>query len=222
MNTRQFAVSEKMWYSGRAVMMVSSPWRTLSPIQALAWSMLAIMFSWVSMAPLATPVVPPVYCRNATSAWPRSSLGGLCFAPLSRASGKRMARGSENGGTAFLTCLSTKLIKAPFGKPSRSPIPVVTTCSTSVPSSTSCTVAAKLSTTTMALAPESSSWCFSSRAVYSGLVLTTIRPARRTPNSAMGYCSTFGIMIATRSPRCSCRSCARNAAKFALKRSMSS
>ncbi len=40
----------------------------------------------------------------------------------------------------------------------------------------------------------------SSRAVYSGLVLTTVRPARRTPNIAIGYCSTFGSMIATRSP----------------------
>ncbi len=65
---------------------------------------------------------------------------------------------------------------------------------------TFCSVAAKLSSTTIALAPESSSWCFSSRAVYSGLVLTTIRPARSAPNRAIGYCSTLGIMIATRSP----------------------
>ena len=79
-------------------------------------------------------------------------------------------------------------------------MPVVTMCSICVPASDCCSVAAKLSSTTMALAPESSSWCFSSRAVYIGLVLTTTSPARKAPNSTIGYCSTLGIMIATRSP----------------------
>ena len=37
--------------------------------------------------------------------------------------------------------------------------------------------------------------------MYSGLVLTTTMPARSTPNSATGYCRTFGIINATRSPR---------------------
>ena len=49
-------------------------------------------------------------------------------------------------------------------------------------------------------APESLSWCSSSRGVYSGLTLTTVKPARSTATIATGYCSTLGIMIATRSP----------------------
>ncbi len=52
----------------------------------------------------------------------------------------------------------------------------------------------------MTVAPESFSWCSSSRAVYIGLTLTTVIPARSTPNSATGYCRRLGSMIATRSP----------------------
>ena len=39
--------------------------------------------------------------------------------------------------------------------------------------STCCSVVAKFSTITIAFAPESFSWCSSSRGVYSGLTLTT-------------------------------------------------
>ena len=53
---------------------------------------------------------------------------------------------------------------------------------------------------TIALAPESFSWCCSSRGVYSGLTFTTVMPARRMPKIATGYCSRFGDMMATRSP----------------------
>ena len=88
----------------------------------------------------------------------------------------------------------------PFGKPSMSPSAVVMTWRTGVPASASWTVLPKLSTTTMASAPESASWCFNSRGVYIGLTFTTVRPARRIPNVAMGYCRQLGIMIATRSP----------------------
>ncbi len=52
----------------------------------------------------------------------------------------------------------------------------------------------------MAVAPESTSWCLSSRGVYNGLTFTTVSPARRMPNVAIGYCRQLGIMIATRSP----------------------
>ena len=58
----------------------------------------------------------------------------------------------------------------------------------------------KFSSTTIARAPESASWWRSSRTVYSGFVLTTTRPARSAPTSATGYCSTFGIIRAMRSP----------------------
>ena len=68
-------------------------------------------------------------------------------------------------------------------------------------------VAAKFSMMTMALAPESLSWCSSSRAVYSGLTLTTTKPARKMAATATGYCGTLGIMMATRSPLTRPRPC---------------
>ena len=100
---------------------------------------------------------------------------------------------------AHVAC-STKFTMKPRGKPSRSPMRVTSTFFRSVCGSTCCSTCAKFSTMTMAFAPESFSWCSSSRAVYSGLVLTTTMPARSTPNSAIGYCRTLGIMSATRSP----------------------
>ncbi|MNC38080.1 hypothetical protein D3C75_866700 [compost metagenome] len=56
-----------MWYSGSGVISTSLPSSRLSAISAWHCSMLAIRLRWVSMAPLATPVVPPVYCSTATS-----------------------------------------------------------------------------------------------------------------------------------------------------------
>ena len=44
---------------------------------------------------------------------------------------------------------------------------------------TSESVLAKFSSTTIASAPESLSWCSSSRGVYSGLTFTTTNPARK-------------------------------------------
>ena len=58
---KKFAVSAKMWYSGSGVRTISEPSVKSLPIQARAWRMFAMMFRWVSIAPLATPVVPPVY-----------------------------------------------------------------------------------------------------------------------------------------------------------------
>ena len=64
-----------------------------------------------------------------------------------------------------------------------------------------------------ALAPESLNWCCISRAVYSGLVLTTTSPARSAPNTATGYCSRLGSWMAMRSPGtrsvCSCSQAAK-------------
>ncbi|MCY1559798.1 hypothetical protein D9M68_968710 [compost metagenome] len=77
---------------------------------------------------------------------------------------------------------------------------VSTTCLTGVLAMHCCKVLAKFSMMTMALAPESLSWCSSSRGVYSGFTLTTTSPARRMPATATGYCGTLGIMMATRSP----------------------
>ncbi len=57
-------------------------------------------------------------------------------------------------------------------------------CLTGVRSMTSCTVGPKYSSTMMTSAPESTSWCSSSRGVYIGLTLTTTWPARSTPAMA--------------------------------------
>ena len=110
---------------------------------------------------------------------------------------------------------------APLGKPTRSPSAVVMTCLTWVPARASCAVLPKLSTTSSTLAPESTSWCFSSRGVYIGLTLTTVRPARSTPKMAMGYCRQLGIMMATRSPFLSFSSPSRYAANWRLSLSIS-
>jgi hypothetical protein len=75
-----------------------------------------------------------------------------------------------------------------------------TTCLTGVAAMHCCSVLAKFSMMTMALEPESLSWCSSSRGVYSGLTFTTTKPARRMAATATGYCGTLGIMMATRSP----------------------
>ncbi len=57
-----------MWKSGRAVRNVS--WAEVPFIQAAKARAFETRFVWVSMAPLAVPVVPPVYCNAA-----KSSLG---------------------------------------------------------------------------------------------------------------------------------------------------
>ncbi|MNV58911.1 hypothetical protein D3C71_1513070 [compost metagenome] len=60
-------------------------------IQAEACCMLATRLRLVSIAPLATPVVPPVYCRNATSSWSISTLGRVWPLPSFSAWLKRTA-----------------------------------------------------------------------------------------------------------------------------------
>ena len=59
---------------------------------------------------------------------------------------------------------ATKLTSSDFGKPSMSPTPVTMTCFTSVRAITSCSTCAKFSRIRIAFAPESLSWCSSSRA----------------------------------------------------------
>ncbi|MOA20389.1 hypothetical protein D3C78_1408300 [compost metagenome] len=96
--------------------------------------------------------------------------------------------------------------------PSWSPMAHSTTCLTAVAAMQACSVVAKFSMMTMALAPESLSWCSSSGAVYRGFTLTTTKPARSTAATATGYCGILGIISATRSPLTSpspCRYAAR-------------
>ena len=169
-------------------------------MKATTCSVFATMFRCVSTAPLETPVVPPVYCRKATSSPVTSTGSSSSEAPFASASLKRTEPGSDQAGTILRTLRITKFVIAAFGKPSRSPMPVTTTFATFVRAMTCSSVAAAFSKMTTTVAPESLSWCSSSRAVYSGLTLTTMQPARCAPTIAMGYCRRFGIMIATRSP----------------------
>jgi len=164
------------------------------------------MLRFSSIAPFDTPVVPPVYCRNAMSSGLISTRASVMPAAARSTWLKRSALSNWYAGTIFFTLRTTKLTSAPLAAPSRSPIAATTTCFTGVLAITCSSVCAKFSRITIALAPESLSWCSSSRGVYSGLTFTTTRPARRTPNSATGYCSTLGIISATRSPFC--RPCA--------------
>ncbi len=200
-NTRQFVVRAKMWYSGSAVMTTASaPICFSSGIQFTICNVFAIRLRCVSTAPFETPVVPPVYCRKATSCGASSTGRRVSAAPALNASLKCTAPGSVQSGTRRFTYRMTRLTMGPFGKPSWSPMPVTTTLRTGVRSMTCCSTAQAMSQTTMVVAPESLSWCSSSRAVYMGFTLTTIRPARIAPKIAIGYCSRLGIMIATRSP----------------------
>ncbi len=81
MYTRQQPVSAKMWYIGSAVIEISLPGSKAPAIHAITCCRLATMLPWVSIAPLETPVVPPVYWRNARSAWPTLGSTSLWRAP---------------------------------------------------------------------------------------------------------------------------------------------
>ena len=177
------------------------------PFQASDCSTLAITLRCSKMAPLLTPVVPPVYCSSAMSSGCRSGFLRAPRAPCASAWLKRTACGRLKAGTIFLTLRTTKLTSAPLRVPSWSPMALSTTCLRAVLPMHFSSVWAKFSMMTMALAPESLSWCSSSRGVYSGLTLTTTSPARSTAATATGYCGTFGIMMATRSPRARPRPC---------------
>ena len=171
------AVSAKIWYSGNAQTMVgnstSGGWLIAGPDHASVCRMLAITLRCVSVAPFDTPVVPPVYCRKATSElFSCAGLNGI-FAPCASASLKRTMCGIENAGTIFLTLRTTKLTSMPFAPPSNSPMLATTTWRTGVLPSTCSTVCAKFSSTMIASLPESLSWCSSSRGVYSGFTFTT-------------------------------------------------
>ena len=122
------------------------------------------MLRWSSIAPFATPVVPPVYCRNAMSSRPTSTAFSSWRAPSAMTSLNRSAFGSSYAGTIFFTWRTTRLTIAPFN-PSMSPSVATTTCFSLVRPTTCCSTEAKFSRMTITSAPESLSWCSSSRAV---------------------------------------------------------
>ena len=126
----KFTIRAKMWYSGIAVTMTSSPGLSASGMKALNCSVLAIRLRWDSAAPFDRPVVPPVYCKNTRSS-PASATGeNGSAAPWASASARATApasRGSIGG-------LGSSL-------PLPSPTPTVITFFTPVPAMTSATVA---------------------------------------------------------------------------------
>ena len=67
-------------------------------IQALAWSTFATMFRWVRTAALATPVVPPVYCRNAMSCGPTSTAASFRPSPEAKHALERRCARHVPGG----------------------------------------------------------------------------------------------------------------------------
>ena len=159
-------LSAKMWYSGSAPTIVPLPDPASSGANhASSCITFATMLRCVSTAPFDTPVVPPVYCRNAMSSCVSCTGARFSYRPLLIASANRIASGSEYSGTCLRTCRSTKFAIADFGKPSMSPAPVTITVSTSVAASTASSVCAKLSRMRIARAPESRSWCSTSRGV---------------------------------------------------------
>ena len=163
------AVSAKMWYSGSAHTMVicsTTGARDMAGCDhASLCSTLAMMLRWVRVAPFDTPVVPPVYCRKATSVAAALTGVKVIFSPMDSTSLKRTAFGSEKAGTIFLTLRTTKLTIMPFRPPSISPMLATTMCLTPVLASTASSVTAKFSRTMIASLPESLSWCSSSRGV---------------------------------------------------------
>ena len=123
------------------------------------------MLRWVSIAPFETPVVPPVYWRNARSSPASSTSSTAAPRPAESASSQRIAASIRNGGTSFLTRRTMKFTSTFLGKLSMSPSPVTTTRSIPVSSIHSSSTCPKFSSTTMARAPESASWWRSSRGV---------------------------------------------------------
>jgi len=106
-----------------------------------------------SIAPLDTPVVPPVYCSTATSSALISGATSFIDRPAASAALKVVCPGSDQAGTILRRTMKSTI--GPLGKPSRSPIAATTTCLMSVWAIACCKVAAKFSSTRMACAPES-------------------------------------------------------------------
>jgi hypothetical protein len=96
-----------MWYSGSAhtTFMLSPGGICLSAglFHTAHCSTFATRLRWSSIAPLLTPVVPPVYCSTARSSGPIAGGASCLRAPSATASLKRTAAGSEKCGTSLRT-----------------------------------------------------------------------------------------------------------------------
>ncbi len=193
------------------------------PIHASACSMFATMLRWVSIAPLATPVVPPVYCRKAMSSGPMSTLRERrARAALQRVVEADRVRNRVRRHHLLDVAHDEIGDHAISGNRACRRCPCRSRACTASSPSTSATRVREIVEHDDRAAPESSSWCFSSRARVQriGVDHASGRRAGRAM-IAIGYCSTFGSMIATRSPLASFRSLRRNAANVALSASSS-
>ena len=92
------------------------------------------MLRWVSIAPFGTPVVPPVYCRKASSSDSISGSSVACAPPS--LSARRNAHGLRQapGGNRVADMAQDEIDDEPRGPPRRSPTPVTTTVRNAVPS----------------------------------------------------------------------------------------
>ena len=79
-----------------------------------------------STAPFATPVVPPVYCRNAMSSWPIGTRSSLPRAARRQRVGEPDGLRQLHAGIIFFTRRSTRSTMMPL-KPSSSPMLVTIT-----------------------------------------------------------------------------------------------
>ncbi len=159
-----------------------------------------MILRWESCAPFAMPVVPPVYCRTAKSSGSIDGLDRVSRAPFFKADLKLTAFGMWKEGTNLLMYFTTTSTKSPFTVPSISPICVTIMCFAGRCGRIVWRWLAKLDKISTAVTPASLNWCSISRGVYSGFVLTTIRPAFNAPMKATGNWSRLGIWIAMRSP----------------------
>ena len=106
----------------------------------------------------------------------------------------------EYGRTARSFAASISTSGAESGSPSssvtgRAPSASPTTKTSSTPAAAAASVATSRNggTVSSIRAPESRSWCSSSRAVYSGFAVVARPPARAAPWKAIAYSGRFGM-----------------------------
>ena len=116
------AVKAKIWVIGNAQRKTS--WSNLEffrpgSSQTSIWMIFARIFLCSNIAPLETPVVPPVYCKKAMWSEEIWGLVKACSFPILKTSLNR-PQGKSHGGTSFLIFREKKLIRCPL-TPKRSP-----------------------------------------------------------------------------------------------------
>ena len=156
---KQFALRANTWYSGSAVTTTSPLASSTGASHAVICCRLAIMLRWVSIAPLGTPVVPPVYCRKARSVGSTSATSACAPRAERERPLNRTACGSRHAGTALLDVAQHEIDER-----ARAAAQQVADAGDDdvldrrARRATSRSMLAKFSSTTIASAPESASW----------------------------------------------------------------